>query len=923
MDGATSLILQIQACGGLSVNTAPLEKILLNLSQTLNRHDVIISKLPKVETAQCDLRKDINRLRLALESASALEGNVVKSPHHDNIADESSYGVRRSEIESIQRRRAEDLANSNDKSVAKGLHEVKTTILKLQRERDEGLASSMDIDDSIKSLKEDLLDTQQKLASSATIAQMQVLQQSLTSKQGQIEQYIQDFKVSFREEVDGSIDHNLSDVKAWFKDLEGLVKQRQSKLEAQVTTCAREYDVASFRENIESDVAALTMKASFLDQTAKAQGKTIVILQQKHAFALFHRHYVNWKCNALKRSISSWKQMVQKQVQYEEDKSSQKRVMRKILTQIMSRRKRFGFDKWIKFRDWHRRSEQQKMRASTLICERLGLYLSAPKIAAFNKWRRITVTDKMKCKYDDWTDAVDDSRGDDKKNTTHTVRRQKQYNLTSILDSFKDDAHGATYALAQEIENIKHHDIATLRKDWSIENEKMVSAVQSNIDMAVHTLEEATSTFQEAISKRVDGYVHELPSIHSRLEELSDLFKSSKSQLKNIEGSHGKRLDILFEREEILEQRLSDVEEQARTSAQQVLILIKEQAATNETVKYVRDILVKNEERQEEEHKALNNVMSHFGDELLKTKMTLGHTQVRCESLEKELAKTKSELSYFQDASQSENEKVQGLVHHPGVQKPNLDRIVKVGHAYEILAKEKNYVMGINVMAVLIYSSTMSMKSNAGKRMHEEEIDVPAEITAFAHDYAAWIAYQSDHESLIRLISGTNPDEQVYAEEDMTTRRKNLLDGLKSDLGAELERVYFPGEMASMIAMGSSGDINNKLSAPATSSARGMGLRWEARTIFLARVVDATDAALSKHDQILLPASTRLGRVRPLSANVTVCVACDRPMRRKGRNQSSSGRIDEENSREDAKTEKLLDGSNPNKAVVHHVVLGM
>ena len=50
------------------------------------------------------------------------------------------------------------------------------------------------------------------------------------------------------------------------------------------------------------------------------------------------------------------------------------------------------------------------------------------------------------------------------------------------------------------------------------------------------------------------------------------------------------------------------------------------------------------------------------------------------------------------------------------------------------------------------------------------------------------------------------------------------------------------------------------------------------------------EAALSKHDQILLPAATSLGRVRPLSANVTVCVACDRPMRRKG----AQGQINEE-----------------------------
>ena len=68
-----------------------------------------------------------------------------------------------------------------------------------------------------------------------------------------------------------------------------------------------------------------------------------------------------------------------------------------------------------------------------------------------------------------------------------------------------------------------------------------------------------------------------------------------------------------------------------------------------------------------------------------------------------------------------------------------------------------------------------------------------------------------------------------------------------------------------------------------------MGLRWEAHTIFLGRVIDATETALTKHDPILLPASTRLGRVRHLSANVMVCVACDRPMCRKGKTCRQDG----------------------------------
>ena len=113
--------------------------------------------------------------------------------------------------------------------------------------------------------------------------------------------------------------------------IEALVKQRQSKLEQRVACCAREYDVSAFRESIESSVASLMRKVSFLDDTAKAQGKTLVMLQQKNAISMFHRHYSNWKKQQLEAGLSRWKQVVNHQKQYEEGKEIQKRRVRKIL----------------------------------------------------------------------------------------------------------------------------------------------------------------------------------------------------------------------------------------------------------------------------------------------------------------------------------------------------------------------------------------------------------------------------------------------------------------------------------------------------------------------------------------------------------------------------------------------------------------
>ena len=70
-------------------------------------------------------------------------------------------------------------------------------------------------------------------------------------------------------------------------------------------------------------------------------------------------------------------------------------------------------------------------------------------------------------------------------------------------------------------------------------------------------------------------------------------------------------------------------------------------------------------------------------------------------------------------------------------------------------------------------------------------------------------------------------------------------------------------------------------------------LRLEARTRYLARLIDATDSALSKHDQVIVSSSTRLGRIK---ASIPICVACDRPLRIKARKgRTGDGRCSDKN----------------------------
>ncbi len=864
-----SLIHKIKS-SGLNVNADSLELVFSSIADLLTCHDEILSRLPKVEAAQGELRTEFNRLRFAIESTQRVNSGASHSPVKDNAASDNSdtYGIEKCDLASIQLKQANVLSSANDIAVSSSLREIKAHLRRLQQDRDDGIVTSMDVDERINSTKNLVFEVQQKLASAASMEQLQTLKAFLAAQYGQTEHRIHEYTSSIQTEVEGRINQNLSEVKSWFSELEAAMKQRQIKLETRVASCAAEYDVACFRESIECDVASLARKASFLDDTARAQGRKIVSLQQKNAIIMLHRNHSNWTQKALKVALFHWKQTVKRQI----DKESQVRLVRKILTNIISRRKRNGFGRWVRYLDWHRKIEHRKLEATSLICERLGSCFSAPISKAFNQWRRLTLLDRVEIS--DGVHVIEENR---KSSMADATSIKPLHDLLKIMASFNGDVKGAMYALAQEIMTVKYRNIPSLHQEWCAKNQKMMSTIHTDMNVAIQKVQETADEFRKSIGKRVDSCAIDLPVIHSEIEELSNIFDSTKVELENVDQRHTVQIDAILANERSVEQKLIAIQEQAQNSALQITSLMGHQTKSNEFIQQLRDAIATNEKRHDDERESFQQALYHFGDELLKTKVSLGHTRVRCDFLEKELTEVKLELVHFQDASQAESDRVRSHIHHLGVFKPSLNRIVSVGHAYETLCKEKNYVPGINITVIVRSTTTMKMKRSEEKVKISEDVEIPSEIAAFAHDYAAWIAYHADHESLIRLIAGNNPENQVYAEDDIISRRKEICVELKSELGILLER-------ASAIVL----ETSNKHDST-NNSTRGMGLRWEARAIFLARIVDAVNVALSKHDQILLPASTRIGRVGTLSsANVNVCMACDRPMRTKTLRSHSS-----------------------------------
>ena len=144
--------------------------------------------------------------------------------------------------------------------------------------------------------------------------------------------------------------------------------------------------------------------------------------------------------------------------------------------------------------------------------------------------------------------------------------------------------------------------------------------------------------------------------------------------------------------------------------------------------------------------------------ELAKVSLKLIESNRLRDEIRGDLIRTKHEIDQEKRLSQVKFDEVQNAVDAHGIPQPKWTNLVHYGVVHENMSKEKNYVVPINCIV-----------DGTG------DVDVPACIASFAHDYAGWIAYRADQASLKLSVTGKNPEDLIYAEDDTELRRKGLV----------------------------------------------------------------------------------------------------------------------------------------------------
>ena len=231
------------------------------------------------------------------------------------------YGLSQSEENAIEQRQATAAIATQCRAIETNVQEIWEVLRRVESDHSDGLADSMRVDERIKTLHDGLFELQQSLASLASTEQLDAVRQTLAGKHDELVRHVDGVGRELQTVSERSLRSNLAKTKSWFDELEGFVRQRQAKIERQVASCAKQCDVNDFRQGIKCDVADLQSRAAFLDDTALAQGRALVLLRQRNALVVLHRQCGAWKQRSLGFGFASWQRYAQRQKDYEKERS--------------------------------------------------------------------------------------------------------------------------------------------------------------------------------------------------------------------------------------------------------------------------------------------------------------------------------------------------------------------------------------------------------------------------------------------------------------------------------------------------------------------------------------------------------------------------------------------------------------------------
>mmetsp|Transcript_23752 Transcript_23752/g.35674 ORF Transcript_23752/g.35674 Transcript_23752/m.35674 type:complete len:1124 (-) Transcript_23752:221-3592(-) len=884
------------AMGGkiaVSFNTEALDAVLANLTKTIQLHEQKISRITALEDSQELLEKEFQSIRT---NATTSRCDVAGTFTEDAGTCSSLSSQTTSE---------ENLAYNNDPGnmrvappsgllqMKRDVTKLKVLILDLKQIQSCSAASSKVAHSQIGQLKSEILDIQRDIASAASTEHIQSLYQQFSQHQINSEAIF----VKFKDElVLDTIERGKKDslqLKKLLKEHEDIAALKYDSLESKLSLYARQNEVQSLEADVEFRSSGFESRIENLVNSLKDLTKSVHMTNERHGLATIRR----LRCICVQRQLrASWSKWNECLVHLKEAKMRshvKKCVIRKLMVRNGRNAKDRSFMVWVKHMQYERRKVKSIRRLNQLIHDRFAGNCRD----VFRKWRRCIIFGKeMQLCSDDRTlghnktpmdipstkhnenDNIRyvtdlDEKGDNDKAESGDERKQikskqedqvyqppdsleesssegnifsqasqkaidieeQNNHLKMVMAELRNDTEGCLDMLVHELNRLRNDEIHSLQMGLSDTKKSFNKDLRSKIKGTIEDFNAKFDDLEMRINSRVQLINDEIPKITSTVTHHAKEIEEIKGRMQRVKHDHDAKINALLDQKEDMEDKVQGLERNLLEANKRIISLVEDQVTSKARIQTLTERLGKSERETSETKVALQDTAQHFQREITSMKLSITENAEKSAALQNSIDTTTDELTTTRIETRKTFDRVYARLNAPGVRKPPLDIVVNDCILYEKVVADKKYVFPLNSII-----------------KEESDSDVPEDIANFAHDYAEWIAYKADHDALQRVIVGVTPEEMVFIDEDTDTRRRELLEQLRIDFSCKIDTIHEKPGMS----------------------------RLEARNKFIGRVMDAIDSALSKHDQVLVSNSTRVGRVKP---SLPTCVACDRPLRNKAR----------------------------------------
>ena len=346
----------------------------------------------------------------------------------------------------------------------------------------------------------------------------------------------------------------------------------------------------------------------------------------------------------------------------------------------------------------------------------------------------------------------------------------KTSHLGEIMNTFGTDTKGALDVLTREVTSLRFDAIGGLRRAWELEKVRNQHDSKQTLQESLDLIGRRADEFEEDVRAKLGGMEKMMPQVRGDVNALMRRSEAVEAEVKragDLGKSNSRDIRSLFDAQGRMDEAVVRMEDQVAGVKNDVGRLKEGEAEGRKLIERLQHRLDDSEEREKGLKQQLEDTIKYFEAELGSMRRLVVEQGGRLDEVEGAAAEERVYVRNLEGRLDEEDRDIRGMVEFLGVVKPKMELMVEACLPFEQLSYYKKYCPPINTPLL--------------------DINIPNRIAGFGVVMAAWIAFKADSEALRKVVSGVNPEEIVYADEDIELRRRSLLSEFNASLRSELE----------------------------------------------------------------------------------------------------------------------------------------